>query len=91
MDKSINLFHNWTLVLFNDDSIFAASEDKDVVELDMNLKVVNKFRGRDSRPISIDANEKYLVVGYKSRENYGPVVVHNRTTLETKVVNFPLS
>ena len=30
----------------------------------MNLEVVKKFEGRDSQPLTIDANENYLVIGY---------------------------
>ena len=75
--KSTQIFDKWTLVFAKNDYIFAASEDKEVVELDLNLDVVKKFTGRNSQPFTIDANENYLVVGYKS----GLVDVHSRKEL----------
>ena len=78
--KSIKLFDEWTLVLFKNDAIFAASRDNDVVELNMNLDVVKKFKGRESRPFTIDANENYLVVGYYRESGF--VDVHSRNELD---------
>ena len=73
VEKSAKLFSEWTLVLYKNDRIFAASRNN-VIELNMNLDVVKKFKGRDSQPYTIDANEKYLVVGYGS----GFVDVHSK-------------
>ena len=66
------------MVLFKNGAIFAASKNKDVVELNMNLDVVKKFKGRDCQPFTIDANDKYLAVGYES----GFVDVHSRNELD---------
>ena len=65
VEKSAKHFTEWTLVLYKDDRIFAASKNKDIVELNMNLDVVKKFKGRDDQPFTINANENYLVVGYR--------------------------
>ena len=62
------------MVLFKDDCIYASSKNKDVVELNLNLDIVKSFKGRDSQPLTIDANENYLVVGYGS----GFVDVHSK-------------
>ena len=62
------------MVLFKNGAIFAASENKDVYELIMNLNVAKKFKGRNCHPLTIDANENYLVVGYGS----GFVDVHSK-------------
>ena len=43
----------------------------------MNLDVVKKFKGRNSQPYTIDANENYLVIGYAS----GFVDLHSRKEL----------
>ena len=45
----------------------------------MNLDVVKKFKGRNSQPYTIDANENYLVVGYDYGS--GSVDVHSRKEL----------
>ena len=76
--KSSKIFDEWTLVHANSDCIFAASSNKDVVELDMNLDVVKKFKGRDSQPYTVDANQDYLVIGYAS----GSIDVHSRKDLD---------
>ena len=60
--KSVKYFIEWTLVVSKGDHIFAASRNKDVLELNMNLDVVKKFKGRNSHPYTIDANENHLVV-----------------------------
>ena len=52
------------MVLFKDDSIFAASKNRNVLELDKNLALIKKFKGRNLQPLTIDANENHLVVGY---------------------------
>ena len=62
--------------------MFAASENKDVVQLNMNLDVVKRFKGRNSRPTTIDANENYLVVGYQRLGDTGYVDVHCRKELD---------
>ena len=78
IEKSVKYFNEWTLVFSRGDSIFAASNNKDVLELNMNLDVVKKFTGRDSVPLSINANENNLVVGY-----FGQLVdVHIRKELD---------
>ena len=78
IEKSVKYFNQWTLVFSRGDSIFAASNNKDVLELNMNLDVVKKFTGRDSVPLSINANENNLVVGY-----FGQLVnVHIRKELD---------
>ena len=77
IEKSKKLFDGWTLVLCKNGAIFAASENKDVYELIMNLNVAKKFKGRNCQPHTIDANENYLVVGYGS----GFVDVHSRKNL----------
>ena len=79
IEKSTKLFEEWTLVLFKDSCIFATSKNKDAVELNLNLEVVRKFKGRNQQPLSIDANENYLVVGY---QDYRYVDVHNRKELD---------
>ena len=81
IEKSAKHFIEWTLVLFKDDRIFGASKNKAVVELNMNLVVVKKFEGRDRQPLTIDANENYLVVGYRCGCRGGYVDVHNRKEL----------
>ena len=78
IEKSKKMFNGWTLVLFKNSAVFAASEKKNVVELNMNLDVVKKFKGRESRPFTIDANENYIVVGYGT----GFVDVHGRNELD---------
>ena len=78
VQKSTKIFDKWTLVLFKDGRIFAASEDEDVVELNMNLELIKKYKGRNKQPLTIDANENYLVVGYRS----GYVDVHDRKELD---------
>ena len=80
IEKSTKLFDEWTLVLFKNGAIFAASKNKDVVELDTNLDVVKKFKGRESQPYSIDANENYLVVGYDYESGF--VDVHSKNELD---------
>ena len=62
--------------------MFAASKNKDVVELNMNLDVVKRFKGRNSRPTTIDVNENYLVVGYERVGGVGYVDVHCRKELD---------
>ena len=46
-------------------TIFAASAGRDIVELNKNLDQTNLHWGRDNQPIAMDANEEYLVVGYR--------------------------
>ena len=75
IQKTVKLFDKWTLVLFKGDCIFAASENKDLLELNTNLDIVKKFTGRNSQPYTIDVNENYLVVGYLYS---GLVDVHSR-------------
>ena len=84
IEKSAKVFHQWTLVLYKDGVIFAASKDKDVVELSMNLDVVKNFQGRDLQPYTIDANENYVVIGYEGRQEIrnGCVDVYSRTELD---------
>ena len=78
-------------MFFKDDRVFAASKDKDVVELNMNLDVVKKYSSNDTHPLTIDANENYLVVGYMMPPSFlkkgrtcfsGCVDVHSRTELD---------
>ena len=92
IENSAQHFNDWTLVLHKNDRIFAASKNKDVLELNMNLEIVKKFTGRDYQPYTIDANENYLAVGYSW---YGYVDVHSRkeldrngTQLKTMASNF---
>ena len=82
IEKSTKFFDKWTLVFFKNGRIFAASKDTDVVELNMNLEVVKKFKGRNSQPLTIDANENYLVVGYEKIDSTGYVDVHSKTELD---------
>ena len=82
IEKSTKFFDQWTLVFFRDGHIFAASKDRDVVELNMNLEVVKKFNGRNAQALTIDANENYLAVGYERIDNIGYVDVHSRTELD---------
>ena len=77
IDKSTKISDNWTLVLFKEGQVFAASKNN-VVELNLNLEVAKKFKSRQSKPFTMDANENYLVVGYES----GAVDVHNRKQLD---------
>ena len=79
IEKSTKSLDELTLVLFKDGCIFAASGNKKTIELNMNLEVVRKFRGQNEWPITIDANENYLVVGYPWP---GYVDVHNRKELD---------
>ena len=62
------LEHMWTLVTYHDGSIFAAAENRDIVELDISLNVIKEFKigpdRRNYRPRAIDANEKFIVVGW---------------------------
>ena len=76
-------FDEWTLVSFKDGSLFAASERKDVLELDINLNIVKKFQGLKYQPYTIDANENYLVLGYFG----GTVDVHYRKFQKRVVSN----
>ena len=78
IEKSVKHFDEWTLVLFKNDRTFAASANKDVVELNMSLDVVKKFDGRNCQPYTMDSNEEYLIVGYKS----GNVDVHKRNEFD---------
>ena len=78
VEKSERIFAEWTLVFSKDGYIFAASKNKDVVELNLKLAVVKKFKGWDYQPYSIDANENNLVVGYGS----GFVGVHSRNEFD---------
>ena len=80
IEKSTKLFDEWTLVLFKNGAIFAASRNKDVIELNMNLDVVKNFKGRNSQPLTIDANENYLIVGFGFMSGF--VEVHSRTELD---------
>ena len=70
------------MVLHKTDRIFAASKNKDVVELNMNLDVVKKFKGRDDQPLTIDACDTFLVVGYRMIDYVGYVDVHSRNELD---------
>ena len=70
--------NEWTLVHHKNGRIFAASKNKDVVELNMDLNTVKKFQGRDSQPYTMDADKRYLIVGYKN----GYVDVHCRDELD---------
>ena len=79
IEKSAKHFTEWTLVFYKNDHIFAASKNKDVVELNMSLEIVKKFTGRNCQPFTIDANENYLVVGYQFG---GYVDVHRRKELD---------
>ena len=76
--KSAQIFNKWTLVFCKDDRIFAASKNNDVVGLNMSLNVVKKFKGQDSQPLSIDASQKYLIIGYEN----GHVDVHSLNELD---------
>ena len=78
IEKSVKYFNEWTLVFSRGDSIFAVSNNKDVLELNMNLDVVKKFTGRNSVPLSINANDNNLVVGYSDH----CVCVHIRKKLD---------
>ena len=78
IEKSTKIFDEWTLVLFKNSCIFAASKNKDAVELNLNLDVVKKFKGRDAQPSTIDASENYIAVGYYG----GKVDVHSRQDLD---------
>ena len=84
IEKSAKIFDERAIVLYKNSAIFAASENKDVVELNMNLDVVKNFHGRNSQPFTIDANENSLVVGYDGSPRRGPgyVDVHSRTELD---------
>ena len=86
IQNSFKLSNEWTLVYYKNDCIFAASENK-VVELNMNLDEIKKFKGRNGQPLTIDASEEYLVIGYKmgnsvvdvhSRKEIGQDGVHQR-------------
>ena len=79
LENTAQHFNDWTLVLHKNDHIFAASINKDVVELNMNLEIVKKFTGRSYQPYTIDANENYLAVGYRTD---GRVDVHSRKELD---------
>ena len=90
IQNSTKLFNEWTLVLFKNDCVLAASGANDVFELNMSLEVAKKFKGRQySQAVAIDANENYLVVGYLSTENFtdrppeevGYVDIHSRKEL----------
>ena len=76
--KLKKIFDDWTLVFFNIDCMIAASRDKDVVELDMNLDVVKKYECRDFQPYTVDANKNHLVIGYQC----GVIDVHSRKELD---------
>ena len=86
IDKSVKMFDEWTLVLYKGGRIFAASKNKDVVELNMNLEPVKKFSGRNRKPYTIDANDIYLVTGYPS----GCVDVHSRKKHDTSGTQQPI-
>ena len=84
--------HNWTLVHYKNDRIFAASDNEEVIELNMDLDVVRKFPGRNTfgiLPFTMDANENYLVVGWdvaakRINDRSGYVDVHSRKKPNTK-------
>ena len=78
IEKSAKIFDEWTLVIYRDGQIFAASKNKAAVELDMTLNIIKKFDGRNSQPVTIDANQNYFVVGYNQT---GAVDVHCRKEL----------
>ena len=73
IEKSVKISDGWTLVAFRAGRIFAVTT-KYVAELNTNLDVVRNYRSRDLQPYAIDANEDYLVVGYKT----GLLDVHDR-------------
>ena len=81
VENSVRIFDEWTLVLYKDCSIFAASR-YNVVELNMSLEVIKAFHGRTSQPFTMDANANYLVVGYKRLDYVGYVDVHSRDELD---------
>ena len=89
MEKSKKVFDRWSLdgpkslVLYKENHIFAARGNNQIFELDINLGIVRKFKGRFYRPLTIDVNENYLVIGYKWRTNsYGYVDVHSRNEVD---------
>ena len=64
-------FGKYPLVLYKTGCIFAASKHKTAVELNSSLKVVKTFTGRrNCRPLTLDANENYLVIGYSVCEDF---------------------
>ena len=92
MKSERDAYDGWTLVLFKNDRIFAASDNEEIIELNMDLDVVKKFPGRDTfgiLPFTMDANENYLVVGWdvaakRINDRSGYVDVHSRKKPNTK-------
>ena len=70
----IKLFTGWTLVTAKSGTIFAASQGTNILELNNDLEktITHKVVGRHQQPVSMDANEEYLVVGYGGSSLYGP-------------------
>ena len=81
IQKEAKLFDEWTLVLNKNDRIFAASKNKDILELNMNLETIKKFKGRKYRSFSMDSSDSYLVVGYNNFDKTNYVDVHSRKEL----------
>ena len=69
--NKVKLFNDWTLVFAKNNVIFAASAGDGIVVLSNDLWGTETYPGRQKRPVSIDANEKFLVVGYHEKHVFG--------------------
>ena len=69
-DKEITtikeLFTDRALVIVENETVFAASRDQDITELNLELDTIKIHRGTGckQKPTAMDANEEYLIVGY---------------------------
>ena len=72
---SVNQVSNGSpLVAYKNGSIFAAWQNERVVELDTGLNLVKKYKSKNKTPVSIDADDDYLAVGWSD----GTITVHDR-------------
>ena len=69
--NKVKLFNDWTLVFAKNNVIIAASAGVGIVVLSNDLRRIETYPGRQKRPVSIDANEEFLVVGYYEEHGFG--------------------
>ena len=72
--KSIKFFKRLPLLAYKNGSIFAAWENERIIELDTGLNVIKKYESKNKPPVSIDANDDYLAVGWAD----GSIQVYDR-------------
>ena len=74
-----------TLVIATNDTVFATSAYDGIVEMSSGDGIVDLWRTNthgdsSKRPVVMDANEKYLVVGYEEQ----PLYEEARTTIDVR-------